>query len=955
MYNIYYQNVNRIRSKTTDVYLNILNSNFDIICLTETNLNSSVFDGEVLDNRYNVFRRDRYTSSSSKSDGGGVLIAVQKHLNVLQHHSMSSDVEDIWISILPNSPSSPKINLCVCYLPPDLPNDKSTSFYNKLQNNLLENHTSDINLIIGDFNIPTLSWHSMSNDPNILKPSSPSDFRSTLLVSTLALCNLSQFNNVPNKNGRWLDLVLSNKQSIAVTETDPISRVDRHHPPLLIELDNSSLSSKGIKTKKRLRLNFEKADYVKIRHELTAVDWSVVLSDDDIDLAVESFYEELHNIIIKHVPLSKDDSHIYPVWFSPPLKHCLNEKLKYHKRFKKFGNPRDYDTYAMLRTRSKTLMKSCYKSFISSTEASLEGNTKSFWRFINNRKGKKTIPSSMSLGGKTASDSQGITELLSEYFASVFEKPSSPTQQFQLDNMVNDSLSKIILSEDEVIRKIKSLDTNKGAGPDKIPAKFIKNCCDQLSYPLTLLFNRSLETGVFPSCWKLAHVVPIHKAGDNTNCENYRPISILSCIAKLFESLVYNFFFSHIKPLLSEHQHGFVKGKSISSNLLEYKNYLCTAFSRRGQVDSIYTDFKKAFDKVNHSLLCTKLSCYGVHGSLLRWVESYLHKRSQLVAIGGYQSSPVLIDSGVPQGSHLGPLFFIVFINDLIHRLSCRCLLYADDLKVFHSIETDNDCALLQRDADAISEWCHANNMYLNVSKCFIITFTNKKAYIKNKYKLEGQVLERKTVAKDLGILFDQKLTFRDHYDHIINKAYGMLGFVVRSTKGFKNPNSFIYLYNALIRSVLEYGSIIWSPHYAVHSERIEGVQKKMLRILSFKSGYGRSLISYTQRLGQFNVTPLYVRRMHQDLLYLHKIIHSVIDSPTLLSLINFNTKPNPRHPKPFHLQSYKNNISFFNPIARMCRLYNDYASTKDSVVDVFDPKVIRFKRQVRMLKFDTE
>lgn len=370
-------------------------------------------------------------------------------------------------------------------------------------------------------------------------------------------------------------------------------------------------------------------------------------------------------------------------------------------------------------------------------------------------------------------------------------------------------------------------------------------------------------------------------------------------------------------------------------------------------MDSIYTDFKKAFDKVNHSLLCVKLSCYGVHGSLLRWVKSYLHKRSQLVALGGYKSSPVLIDSGVPQGSHLGPLFFVIFINDLIDRLSCRCLLYADDLKVFHSIKTDFDCTLLQNDADTISEWCNANFMHLNVRKCCIITFTNKKSHIKYDYAIEGQTLERKTVVKDLGILFDNKLTFRDHYDYIINKAYSMLGFIVRSSKGFKNPHSFIYLYNAIVRSTLEYGSTIWSPNYEIHSKRIEGVQRKMLRIVSHKSGYGRSLSSYNERMTTFNVTPLYIRRKQHDIINLHKIIHSFINSPNLISLIRFNAKPNLRHPKPFHIQSCNNNISFFNPIVRMCRLYNDFACSKDCDVDVFDPRVYKFKTLVRSLKLE--
>ncbi|CAH2088841.1 unnamed protein product [Euphydryas editha] len=291
----------------------------------------------------------------------------------------------------------------------------------------------------------------------------------------------------------------------------------------------------------------------------------------------------------------------------------------------------------------------------------------------------------MKNGDKITSDKKEICELFSNYFNSIFDEPSNVPVLYIGPIKGSNTLSNIRITQVDILRKIAKLDPYKGAGPDGIPPILIKNCGKELCVPLLILFNASLQAGIFPSIWKTAHIVPIYKSGNKSCCENYRPISILSCLGKLFESLVYDALYHHIAPLISPEQHGFMKNKSTTSNLLEYKNYLCQAFAQRIQVDSIYTDFSKAFDRVCHSILCAKLENCGIHGNLLRWVESYLCRRSQLVAIKGFTSSPVIITSGVPQGSHLGPLFFIIFINDLVDRLSCPCLLYADDLKIFHT------------------------------------------------------------------------------------------------------------------------------------------------------------------------------------------------------------------------------------------------------------------------------
>lgn len=950
---MYYQNVNRMRSKTHQLYLNILNSDYDVICLTETNLDVGIFNEEMFDERYNVFRRDRNESSYNgrKDEGGGVIVAIKKCYTVIRRSSWDSNFEDVWISILPKSSNHSPLNICLCYLPPYLLSDDVSKFMTHCQNIILNNNSSGHFILVGDFNFPEIYWNKSDLDSR-LTPGSAVSSKDRFLFDTMALCDLKQYNSFRNCNDRLLDLVLSTINDLEVNEIDPLLNLDRHHPALLINLDYCNGKPNLMKPNPNvLKPNFYKCNFDNVRDYLGKINWYDLFDGLDIDSAVEALYEEINSAILLYTPLKKCNPHLYPYWFSYPLIQCLREKEKYHKLFKKFANPRDYDTYKMLRSRSKHLMDACYKSMQREVENNLDKDVRQFFKFVNNKKSGATrgVPESMSHGDKFATDPQGICELFSTYFSSVYEISDNNDSTFALPDRLNLTLNNVFITREDIVKKIQSLDSHKGPGPDGIPSLFVKECCDELSEPLFIVFNKSLNSGIFPNVWKNAYVVPIHKSGDRTKCENYRPISILSCIAKIFESLVYEHVYSHVKQAISNFQHGFVSGRSTVSNLLVYKNYICQAFASNKQVDSIYTDFSKAFDKVDHRILSAKLAAYGIHGNLLRWLISYLSNRSQIVAVKGFLSKPVELTSGVPQGSHLGPLLFIIFINDLVEHISSEVLLYADDLKLFRVVNGVNDCLMLQRDLDNIQNWCFRNKMYLNVDKCFYITFTTKKSQIQYEYHIGNQLLAQKSVAKDLGVYFDSKLNFKEHFEYISNRGYQLVGFIIRIMKDFKKPSTLIYLFNVLVRSVLEYASVVWSPFYNVHSAKIEGVQRRFLRSICFKYGLIRTLATYDDRAKYFNVTRLDRRRQLCELVYLHKIVHSSIDCPELVNLINFNGRSRLRDPRIFRLIAYKNNTSFFNPIVRMCRDF-DELRRRNADLDIFNPNLSHYKRIVKSI-----
>jgi hypothetical protein len=950
MIEIFYQNVNRIRSKTNEIYLNILNNNYDIVCLTETNLNDSVYDCEILDNRYNIFRRDRHTTSITKKDGGGVLLGIKKDFRMIRHNFWDSDIEDLWVSITPDlNDSSKSLNICLCYLPPNIDTELLTSFYNSCIKIILDAVPTDEFIIIGDFNTPNVTWQ-LSDKFLVPTLSGLPDFKSNSLLEFMTLCNLKQYNPISNQNNRYLDLVFSTFDC-TVSFEDPVSKVDIHHPALSVKV-NSFSNRKFLTRKKCMRLNYKKCNFADLNKEIKETDWHHMLSSDDVNLSVEIFYKKLMKLISQYTPLIKDDSSSFLPWFCSGLKNCLKEKQKYHKMYKKYNNPRDYDTFSMLRSRCKKLMAACYRKYRESVESSLtSNNVKPFWNYVASRKSSSNaIPNTMQFRDRNGSGHREICELFAQYFNSVYDVSacnSDSNCQYDTLTQYNNIIKSICFTESDVLNKIKLLDELKGAGPDGVPPLIIKKCSESIYIPLTIIFNKSLKMGIFPMKWKTAHIVPVFKSGERELCENYRPISILSCCAKLFESLVYDVLYHHVRPYIAPNQHGFVKNKSTTSNLLEYKSYLCIAFAGRGQVDSIYADFSKAFDRVNHALLGRKLEAFGVCGSLLRWIESYLNRRSQLVALKGELSTAFVVPSGVPQGSHLGPLFFILFINDLVNRLSCPCLLYADDLKIYNRVSSINDAMKLQRDLDSLEDWCRINRMTLNASKCYVVTFTRKITALNFTYSLGHHNLIRKLVIRDLGVYFDAELSFRPHYEHIAEKSSRMLGFIYRVTRGFKKVTTYLTLYYALVRSLLEYNTPIWSPFYNIHIDRIEQIQKRFLRLLCFRFHLYRTLPSYEDKLNKFNMVTLSTRRKHLELLLLYKVINYKIDSPYSLSLLDFNICYRLRKPKLFVLNVFYNNTSYFNPITRMCRLYNELVD-ESAEIDIFDCTLYRFKRNLR-------
>lgn len=527
------------------------------------------------------------------------------------------------------------------------------------------------------------------------------------------------------------------------------------------------------------------------------------------------------------------------------------------------------------------------------------------------------------MNDRKASSGPEIANLFADQFVSVFSRnPATTNNTSNGFSGIDSVISTVKFTEKQIFNKLKHIDASKGPGPDSIPPSFIKRCSHVLSLPLQLIFNSSLEEGIFPEVWKSARIVPVFKKGDPANVKNYRPISILSCFPKIFESLVCPVITRHIDKIISPNQHGFKAGRSVETNLVEFVTNVTLALDKRLEVDAVYTDFSSAFDKVDHSLLLSKLEYNGIHGSLLNWFSSYLSRRSQILVVNGYESYPYFADSGVPQGSHLAPVLFSLFINDIIdHIHHCKYLMFADDLKIYRTINSNVDVTLIQEDLNRIEQWCHLNRMKLNVRKCSHIRFSRKKQSSAVSYNIKGVLLESVNEVRDLGVIMDDKVNFRSHINGIVTKSARLLGFLKRSTKGFKLARTKIVLYNALVRSHLEFASVVWNPHYVVHSQRIESIQRAFTKHLAYTFGKISPRCPYKQRVRCYNMDSLRDRRLTQDLIFLYKLVNNRLDCDKLVELIGLKVPYKmPRHPitNVFHTQASKTNIGVNSPLNRI-------------------------------------
>nr|CAH7750893.1 unnamed protein product [Callosobruchus chinensis] len=515
-------------------------------------------------------------------------------------------------------------------------------------------------------------------------------------------------------------------------------------------------------------------------------------------------------------------------------------------------------SYCHIRQSLKLKLREKHKAFLNKVENDINANINVFWNHVNKKRKSNNTVQFLNHNNEPIENSK-VAECFAKYFSSVFSPgkatySNTPNVKAHIDPL----RFQPIISSEYAQAATKKLKPKKAAGVDGIPPYIIKGCSEWLETPLLHIFNLSLKTGIFPSHWKLCLCTPIHKDGDQSNVENYRCISILCAPAKAYEQTIYNRVCRHVENSINESQHGFIARRSVNTNLVIFSNYIFETFEMKAQLDTIYTDFSKAFDKVNHDILIAKLADFGIEHSIFR---SYLRDRQFILRSNGHLSQKYSINSGVPQGSNLGPLLFLLFINDLPNVLKySKCLLYADFFKFFRKIATVRDCVHLQKDIDNVLQWSVMNQLSCNLRKCHVISFTLNKNVINFNYLMSNANLIRNYSVKDLGVTYSSKFSFSLHIEKISSSALKMLGFVIRNPYDFNDIDVIKLLYNTLVRSKLDYASVIWANLPQVYVQTVEKVQNKFLRYLYFKE-FGRwpdfHSVRTTYLRTRYNVLPL--------------------------------------------------------------------------------------------------
>ena len=363
--------------------------------------------------------------------------------------------------------------------------------------------------------------------------------------------------------------------------------------------------------------------------------------------------------------------------------------------------------FKQLRKQTKKCIAISYHRYLQSLSEKLKVDPNKFCCFHAIKSKTKRLPAVVTYKYGSASESVDKATLLNEFFSTVYSSDNVNHEHLQVDVLHPDLLSETSTTQNEVENILLNLDAKKATGVDGISAKILKSCARQLSMPLSKLLNLSFSLGEVPSTWKRANVTPVFEDNAKENVENYRSISLLSILGKCQERIFHRAIYSHVSPFLTDWQHDFVKGRSCITQLVVTHHMWGKALDAGLQVDAVFLHFATAFDRVNHKILLHKLCNFGISGSLLAWCGDYLSNRKQRVVVDGKCSSWLNIPSGVPQGSTLGPLFFIIFISDLPEVVSQErsVALYADDCKMFRVVNCPSDLTMFQDDLDSLCTW----------------------------------------------------------------------------------------------------------------------------------------------------------------------------------------------------------------------------------------------------------
>ncbi len=861
---VYYANARSLRNKLPELEILLCSSEYDLVAFSETWLDDSVPNALLSFGFYTVVRKDRECRI-----GGGVALLIRRGL-VYEQVDVPQCFAGVEALVVDFQFGIAKLRVAVTYRAPNVSADISSLHCTFLDFVYSVNYPV---LQLGDFNL-VIDWKHLY---------APGGGAAAEFAAKVIELSLFQLVESPTRGPNILDLVLVNDPLpvLSCCTNVPFSTSDHESVVLCLAFQREKLPIGSSH-------NFSKANYTEMNIFLANLDWhSVVVACRDTEEACNTITAIIRDAIDLFVPRFKGPRFVVPL----SIRQLRNRRMKLHRQLK-CGDESVRHQFQI----AKNQYKRAAKSWQYNKEQYIlnSGNSNALYKYVKSRRRycEPIAPLRDSDGIVQLSDADKC-DVLAKYYSSMFSQDN--LLQYAMPLASVNKLSVIVTDPVDTYRILREMPAKTSMGPDGIPSCVLKNCSVSLALPLSMLYNLSFSSGTVPSVWKHAHIVPIYKKGVRSEPSNYRPVSLVSNIGKGPEELVCKSVLSHCvqNKLLCDEQFGFLPGRSAIGQLIDCFDIVTKALDEDLCVDIVYLDLTKAFDSISIRKLLLKLESLGISGKLLQWLHSYLTVRTQAVKIGDNLSATAPVLSGVPQGTKLGPLLFLLYLEDIVPAIPVSVLIriFADDIKLLYVFKRNAPPIELQSALISCASLLTDLDLSLQPTKCQVFHLGRDNPHYQ--YSLNNKVVPSVEFVSDLGVLFDKELKFSHNCTRIARKASTVANMILRV---FSSTDSklLIRAFKTYVRPILEYGCEVANPYLVRDIETLERVQRDYTRRVAQRTRL--QYVDYADRIRQLELPYLSERRTDACLKMYYKILNGVTHSCHEILPLDHNPRDLRRH-----------------------------------------------------------